>query len=42
MRAGSERIARAFDWSRLVAGVEKVYADAVERARAPTGTRKVE
>jgi phosphatidylinositol alpha-mannosyltransferase len=42
MRAGSERIASAFDWSRLVAGVEKVYEDAVESAREPTKSREVE
>jgi phosphatidylinositol alpha-mannosyltransferase len=34
MRAGSERIARAFDWSRLVAGVERTYEDALTAGRA--------
>jgi phosphatidyl-myo-inositol alpha-mannosyltransferase len=41
MRAGSARIARAFDWSRLVVGVEKAYADAVASAQGPAG-REVE
>jgi phosphatidylinositol alpha-mannosyltransferase len=42
MRVGSARIARAFDWSRLVVGVEKAYADAVTGARGSTGPRGVE
>lgn len=37
MRVGSARIARAFDWSRLIVGVEKTYADAVASARGSTG-----
>jgi glycosyltransferase involved in cell wall biosynthesis len=41
MRTGSERIARAFDWSRLVAGVEKTYADAVASAQGPAGPHEV-